>query len=162
MRINELYQKNPNLVYLDKQPVIAWDFLGTLTAGRASSILKKFIIDHPMIKHYVITTLAEDDGLSEYVGKTLGKQVAQNLSGVIGANEYLFSTGVKNADLRDWAIHNNEPIKPITPEEEYVKYYKENVCKKLGIKVLVDDDLNARQESCQEFGIKLIDPNKCL
>ena len=166
MRIDEVTQKNPNLVYLSRQPAIAWDFLGTLVDGPADHELQKFIKKHPEIKHYVITTLSEGGWLTPYVIKNLKykdvKLTEKNFAGIIGANEYLYYTGMKDVKRRREAIRNGEPDEPMTFEEEYVKYYKENMCKQLGVNVLVDDDIDNRHETCRKFGIKLINPEDCL
>jgi hypothetical protein len=59
--------ENSNLTFLSTQKKIAWDMLGTTFAGAASNALQKFIMAHPEIEHYLITSQPHDNDLIKNV-----------------------------------------------------------------------------------------------
>jgi hypothetical protein len=151
-------QLNPALTLLSQQKVIGWDFLGTTFAGAASIEIANFILSHPKIKHYVITSLANTPKNIVSIKRDLAKvnpKLPAAFTSIIGSDPIKFSRGAY--ELRERLYNGYDH--PFSEDERYVKTFKEQICKKLGITVLVDDE---ERPFCQQFGITPLFPIDCF
>ena len=162
--------QNPNLRLLSSRPAIAWDWMGTVVLGRASLVIQQFILTHPKIHHYIITTSPEDTDLVEMVNEDLAMYktgdyrtrqnaglTAGHFTKIIGCNHVKWQLGLDRIIAREKGTLSG----PFDANEYYVCFFKEQICQDLAIPVLVDDQLD-RAEGCRMFGIKFIDPNRCI
>jgi hypothetical protein len=160
-RKKETTKINHSLNFLEKQPAIAWDMVGTLVMGPASDTLRKFIMDHPNIKHYLITSEPDDGLLRAYIEddfKHADPKFSINLfQKIIGADPVKYKHGIRQFKLRNMGYIEG----PMTSDEAYVKYMKSIICKNIGVSILVDDD-QMWEEGCEKYGVTLISPYDCI
>jgi hypothetical protein len=133
--------------------------LGTTFAGAASNALQKFIMAHPEIEHYLITSQPHDNDLIKNVawdfhGSLIG---LKNFTQIIGSDPQKYGIGIRQLKMRYHKLIDG----PYSEFENYVINFKPLVCKDYGISVLVDDDAGW-QSGCQKYNIKLIDPMNCI
>jgi hypothetical protein len=144
---------------LEKFEQLGWDFDGTLIDSEASPLLWKFILDHPKIKH-VIVTFRTDHMLT-----TLWRELAAEG----GPQKEAFS-GLLSVPYRIWEDHAHIEYNrrrglitgPVMPEEDLYWEWKGLTCSEHGLPVLIDDNFPHTKPGCDRYGIRLIHPDEFL
>lgn len=148
------------LARLAAHKAIGWDFDETLIDSPASGILNKFIIDHPEIRHVIVTfrTHGFQDRVFQDLrdfGQVYRERVAskKSFSDVLNVDDELFIQHYQIAELRHFGHFSG----PLTPEEIAYRDWKGKICKKNGLTALVDDNVEHTREGCEKAGVKFFD-----
>lgn len=141
---------------LGHYPAIAWDFDETLHNSEASPILHQFILDHPEIKHVIVTFRSHGwehriwDELADYEDAP-GRE---HFAGVLNIDDDTFAKFSHAGYLRSRGELTGEPTEA---ETTYVEW-KGMVCKANNLPVLVDDKTEHVAQGCTRYGVALFDP----
>ncbi|CAM6054945.1 unnamed protein product [Sphagnum tenellum] len=152
MRLFEIITPKP-LRILDPHDAIAWDFDKTLIDNEHTPLFYEYIHNTPNKRHVIVTF------------RTHGMQdrMFQELAANNGPAETDFA-GYANISNEAWEAWNADAKKrrigdlkgPPTEAETYYTHWKGETCHKLGLSILVDDDIRNTLPGCRKFGVKRI------
>jgi hypothetical protein len=149
------------LAKLAEHKAIGWDFDKTLVNSEASEILHRFILDHPEIEHHIVTFRSH--GLQHNVWVEL-----EQYADAPGRGHF---KGVVNIDDHRWEAWNDAVRRrtpggglsgPMSDAEVFYCSWKGQVCKDLGLTLLVDDDPSCVTLGCEAHGIAFYDPDSLI
>lgn len=139
---------------------IGWDFDGTLIDHPAAERMHAFIKATPERRHIIIT----------FRTHLLFRMIARDLSVYPDAPPIDVFESIKGIEDRRWSAFERARTHrlagmlkgPLTPDEIYYVEWKGDICKRLGLTVLVDDNIPHTQPGCVKFGIELVHPDEFL
>lgn len=144
---------------LDPYAAIGWDFDGTLIDHDKADLMHAFIKAHPQKRHVIVTfrthslRLRLPHDLKRMYPKAPPITVFEGIESI--SNEAWEAFMTRDMQRRAGVIKG-----PLTDEEEYYVEWKGEMCKRLGLPVLVDDNLPHTEPGCEKHGIHLIHPDE--
>lgn len=135
---------------------IGWDFDNTLVDAPTSPLLHAFIIEHPEIRHCIVTFRTH--GMRDAIWRDLAQYPDAPAPSMFQTVFSISDAAWMENEMALLQRRRGTLTGPWTPPEIYYRSWKALTCLKHRLSVLVDDDLVTCQAGCDEHAIKLVHP----